>query len=201
MKLKLKVNPTQTVTITDAMEMVGFLRTNGTQCQFVSMLTKTPVTKISVKCPYKNVVKVSRRNGLINVNYNMAVRRRLAAALNAPIADVEYTNGQTWFIHETAVIGQETKALPLCVNKKTPKSGKFYMQYFPLRSSRTRYLLPNGEEVAESLLEPFFYSRERDEYKPATCVFSIENIKELRCSGVVIKTEETEVVEAELSPA
>lgn len=183
------------VKITDPLEMVGFIRSNGTQCQFVSMLTVT-VPKVRKDCPYPGVVKVSRRNGLLNMNYNTAVRKRISESLGVPIADVEYTNGETWFKHETQADG---KALPLVTNKRKD-DGKFYVQYFPVRTSGTRYVLPGGELVSEESLKPFFYARpEREEYKPVTCVFNVANIKELRASKVIMQTGATEAAEAILA--
>lgn len=205
MKLKnVKVNPKTTVKITDPLEMVGFIRTNGTRCQFVSMLTVTE-PKLKANCPFKGVVKVSRRNGLLNMDYNKAVRSRISKALGVPMADVEYTNGNVWFAHEIITFGegkeQTKKNLPLVFNK-TKNDGKKYLQYFPLRSKQTRYVLPNGEEISEEQLKPYFYARsEQVEYKPTTCVFKIESIKELRASGLVIQTDETEAAEANLSAA
>lgn len=183
------------VKITDPLEMVGFIRTNGTQCQFVSMLTVT-VPKVKVACPFKGVVKVSRRNGLINMNYNTAVKKRLAEFLGVPIAEAEYENGAVWFKHETQSDG---KQLPLVVNKNKD-DGKFYVQYFPVRSSGTKYVLPNGETVNEEALKPFFYARpEREEYKPVTCVFNVANIKELRASKVIVQTDAAEQAETILA--
>lgn len=179
------------VKITDPLEMVGFIRTNGTRCQFISMLTVTE-PKLKKSCPYVGVLKVSRRNGLINVNYNKAVRNRLAKSLGVALADVEYTNGKTWFVHQTDENG---KALPL-VKHATKETGKHYLQYFPIRSSGTKYVLPNGEEIAESQLKPYFYAESKsEEYKPATCVFEVGNIKTLHCSQVTILTEDSETAE------
>jgi hypothetical protein len=183
------------VKITDPLEMVGFIRTNGTQCQFISMLTVT-VPKLKVACPYKGVVKVSRRNGLINMNYNKAVRTRIAKALGVPLADAEYENGKTWFVHQTDENG---KALPL-VKNATKDNGKHYLQYFPIRSSGTKYIMANGEEVTEEQLQPYFYSRpEREEYKPVTCVFDVANIKTLHASKVTVLTDGTEAAEEVLA--
>lgn len=182
------------VKITDPLEMVGFLRTNGTTCQFVSMLTVTE-PKLKKSCPYVGVKKISRRNGLLNVNFNTAVRKRLSESLGLPMNDVEYVNGKTWFVHEMTSDG---KALPL-VKHETKNDGKFYVQYFPIRSSGTKYVLPNGETVSESVLEQYFYARSESEFKPATCVFHVENITELRASKVIIQTDDTENVETILA--
>lgn len=188
----MKINPKTTVKITNHLEMVGFLRTNGTQSQFVSMLTATK-PDLKKNCPYKNVMKISRRNGLINVDYNKSVRRRLANINQIPLKEATYENGNVWFTHEMT---GEGKRLPLVVNKKTlGTDGKIYLQYFPLKSKQTKYVLPNGETVKEELLKPYFYSKSHSEFKPITCVFDIQNIVELRASNLIIQTEDTETVE------
>lgn len=193
MKNKLKYG--RAVRITDPLEMVGFIRTNKTNCQFVSLLTVTEV-KLKVSCPHKNVVKVSRRNGLINMNYNMAVRRRIAENLNVPLSDAKYENGETWFIHETDEAG---KALPL-VHHKAKDDGKFYLQYFPIRSSQTKYFGEKGEEIPESTLKPFFYAKkEQDDFKPVTCVFNVANIREMRAARVIVKDDLADETQSILS--
>ena len=76
------------------LEMLGFLKTNGTACRFVSLTIKTPVVKIKVNNPWGagektkvGLYKVSRKMGLINVKYNAAVSRRIAEKLGV---EVEY---------------------------------------------------------------------------------------------------------------
>ena len=176
--------------------MVGFLKTNGTGCRFVSLLSETKPRLVS-GCPYKGVVKIARRIGWLNINYNKAVRRNIAETLRVDLKDVEYTNGETWYVHVTTAEG---KALPLCVNKKSPNSGKYYVQYFP-HKSETVYVLPNGDTIAESLLEPYFYKGERTEFKPAVITLGLENIKELRASGLIIETADTAELEKILAAA
>jgi hypothetical protein len=177
------------VKITDPLEMVGFIKTNGTQCQFVSMLTVTE-PKLKKSCPYVGVTKVSRRNGLINMNYNTAVLKRIAASIGQPISEVSYENGAVWFEH---IKDGEGKALPLVQHAKTPNG--FYLQYFPLKS-KDSYQLSNGEPITEDKLKPFFYARKESDYKPITCVFKMDNIKELRAAGFIIQTDEVPVVES-----
>jgi hypothetical protein len=183
------------VRITDPLEMVGFIRTNGTQCQFVSMLTVT-APKLKKTCPWKDVLKISRRNGLLNVNYNTSVRRRIAKALGVELSEATYENGETWYAHQMT---EDGKPLPL-VCHKTKNDGKFYVQYFPIRSSGTRYTTASGETIAGEKLEQYFYARKESEYKPAVCCFAVENIKELHASKVIIKTDESEMAEANLAP-
>jgi hypothetical protein len=181
MKLK------KAIKISDPLELVGFLRANGTQCQFISMLTHTEAD-VNKSCPFKGVVKVSRRNGLINMNYNTAVRKRMADAMGVPIEEVEYTNGKTWFKHETTDGTPEGKALPLCVHATKP-TGKFYLQYFPIQSSGTYFMDERGERIPVEALKPYFpKEREKSEFKPITCVFGVDSIKQMHVAGVIIES-------------
>lgn len=189
------MNKSSVVQMFDVLEMVGFLKTNGTQCRFVSMVSYTAVTNLRANCPYKNVKKVARKIGLINANYNTSVRRRIAERLGVNLSEVEYENGNVWYQH---VMTKDGKALPLCVNKKTPNNGKYYIQYFPHKSTH-KYLLPNGEEVAESLLKPYFYAESERDFKPTVIVVGLENVRQLKASGVVIEMPELAEAEAILA--
>ena len=183
-----------TVKISHHLEMVGFIRTNGTACRFVSMVTETE-SKLKSGCPYKGVLKVSRKNGLINRNYNNAVCKAVAAKLGVAVESVEYVAGETWYRHEVTGDG---KSLPLVVNKKK-NDGKFYLQYYPM-SSTNAYRLPNGDTIDESVLEPWFYARsEKSEFKPIVIAVAVENIKELRASGVIMQASDLDVAVATLS--
>ncbi len=72
-------------------EIVGFLKQNGTNCRYVSLVTETqPKIKPG---PFSGVVKVSRKRGIVNANYNTVVRRRIAKHLGVKLAEVEYTDG------------------------------------------------------------------------------------------------------------
>jgi hypothetical protein len=185
------------VEIGSHLEMVGFLKTNGTQCRFVSMVSETE-PKLRAGCPFKGVKKVSRKRGMINANYNTSVRRRIAERLGVKLSEVEYENGEVWYTHLTTVDG---KALPLCVNKKTPDNGEFYLQYYPTASENV-YQMPNGDTVDETVLEPYFYKRnERDDFKPVVISIKVSNIKELRASGVIMQAEDLSEAEAALANA
>jgi len=182
-----------TVKITNALEMVGFLKTNKTNCQFVSMLTVTE-PKLLKRHPlfrqYNGVKKVSRRSGILNMNYNKAVRNRIASKLGVEVSEVEYENGNVWYKHLTT---EEGKNLPLVVNK-TKDDGKHYVQYFP-RKSTTTYVMPNGEIVPESTMKEITSKETKSEYKPAVCAFNIENIKELKARKIVMKTQDAATAE------
>jgi hypothetical protein len=176
------------VKITDPLEMIGFIKTNSTNCQFVCLITKT-VVDLKASWTRGEVVKFSKRNGLINVNYNLAVRNRIASVFNVDVKDVEYENGKVWFKHLQNEMG---KPLPLVVNKKTPDSGKYYLQYFASKS-KSRYVLADTEtEVSYEELIPHLAKKPTliSAFKPTTCVFEIGNILEMRASRVIVTTNE-----------
>lgn len=185
------------VTIGSHLEMVGFIKSNGTQCRFVSMVSETE-PKLRAGCPFKGVIKISRKRGMINANYNTSVRTRIAALLGVDIKEVEYENGEVWYKHLQTVDG---KALPIVVNKNTPDNGEFYLQYYPSASENV-YRMPNGDSVAEETLEKWFYKRsERDNFKPVVIAIKVSNIKELRASGVIMQAEDLAEAEAALATA
>jgi len=185
------------VKIESHLEMVGFIKTNGTQCRFVSMVSETE-PKLRAGCPFKGVRKVSRKRGMINANYNTAVRKRIAERLGVELKEVEYENGQVWYKHLQTV---DNKTLPLVVNKNTPDNGEYYLQYYPTAAENV-YQMPNGDPVEESQLEPYFYKRtERDNFKPVVIAIKVSNIKELRASGVIMQAEDLPEAEAALSAA
>lgn len=178
------------VSISNHLEMVGFIKANGTQCRFVSMVSST-APKLKKGCPFVGVRKVSKKNGIINANYNTSVRNRIAERLGVKLNEVEYENGEVWYRH---LMTQDEKPLPLVVNK-TKNDGKFYLQYFPHKAT-SKYVLPNGEEVKEEQLEQWFYAKsERPVFNPCVISINVENILELRASGVIMQTEDIEEAE------
>lgn len=175
-------NMSNVVKMLNHLEMVGFIRTNGTACRFVSITTST-VPKLKKTCPYSGVRKISRKIGLLNANYNTSVRRRIAEKLGVELPEVDYVNGDVWYKHELTSDG---KNLPLVVHKEK-QDGKYYLQYFP-HSSVNKYVDGNGKEIPESELERHFYARsERPDYKPSVIAVGMENVLELRASGVIIE--------------
>ena len=177
------------------MEIVGFVKSNGTQCRFVSILTETKVTNIRKGCPYDGVLKISKKRGLVNIDYVESVRRKFAASIDEPLKNIEYAAGETWYKHLTTNDGN---SLPIVVNKKTPDNGEFYLQYFPT-SSKSVYKMPNGEPVTEEALAPYFYKSTKVEYKPIVISVNVKNIKRLSASGVVMQT--ADLSEAEMALA
>ena len=185
--------------MTSELEMLGFLKTNGTQCRFVSVVTKTPVVKIKVGNPWgagkseKGLYKISRKIGIINANYNTSVRNRIASILGVELKEVGYENGETWYSHLTTGDG---KALPVVQHKDETKRKGFYLQFFPHKSVNA-YVNEVGEPVAESEIKPWLYKQsERDEFKPCVIVVKLENVASLKASGVIIEMPALEEAEA-----
>ena len=182
------------VEIQSHLEMVGFIKSNGTQCRFVSMISETLVTNIRAACPFKGVIKTSKKMGLVNKDYVASVERRIAERLGVPASAVDYVPGEVWYKHLTTTDG---KALPLVVNK-TKDDGEYYLQYFPTES-KSVYRMPNGEPVLESDLEPWFYKREKADFKPIVISVKVSNIKRLAASGVIMQVEDLAEAESALA--
>lgn len=188
------------VQMTSELEMLGFLKTNGTQCRFVSVVTKTPVVKIKAGNPWgagkssqKGLYKLSRKIGIINANYNTSVRRRIAENLGVELAEVGYDNGEVWYQHLTT---GEGKALPVVQHKDEAKREGHYLQFFPHKSVNA-YVNEAGEPVTDAEVKPWLYKEsERPDYKPAVIVVKLQNVASLKASGVVIEMPALEEVEA-----
>jgi hypothetical protein len=186
------------------LEMLGFLKSNGTDCRFVAILSKTPVVKIRVGNPWgasakskDGLYKVSRKIGIINANYNTSVRRRIAEKLDVKLGEVEYESGETWYKHLMTADG---KALPVVQHKdETKRNGQYYLQYFPQKSSNA-YVNEAGEVVPDEMVKRWLYAEtERPDFKPAVIAVNLCNVKELRASGVIIEMPELSEVEAALA--
>lgn len=193
-----------TINILNTLEMVGFLKNNGTACRFVGMFSKTPVIDIRVDNPWNaskkfksGLYKVSRKIGIINANYNRSVINRIAAMLNVPVADVDYVAGETWYEH---VLTQDGKALPLCQHKdETKRNGKFYLQYFP-HNSISSYVDENSQPVSDEIVESWLYKKaERPAFKPCVIAVSLENVLQLKASGVILEQPDFKEAEALLT--
>lgn len=187
---------TDVVSLVSRLALMGFIQQNGTACRFVSITTKTPVTKIRKGNPFGQLFKVSKKIGLVNANYNKSVQRRIAEKLGVAESAVEYTPGETWYQHLTDENG---KALPLVVNKKTPDNGKVYLQYFPHKSENA-YVNENGETIADETVKPWLYKEsERPDYKPSVISLDLANILQMKASGEIIEMPAFEEAEAVLA--
>lgn len=187
------------VQMTSELEMLGFLKTNGTACRFVSVVTKTPVVKIKKGNSWgagkseKGLYKVSRKIGIINANYNTSVRRRISEKLGVELKEVEYESGDVWYQHLTT---GEGKSLPVVQHKDETKRTGFYLQFFPHKTNNA-YVNEAGESVKDEEVKPWLYAESaRPDYKPCVIAVKLENIASLKASGVVIEMPALEEAEA-----
>ena len=183
-----------TIKMMDTLEMVGFLKTNGTASRFVSLTIQTPVVKMRAGNPWHkiskgkvvgepNLFKVAKVTGLINANYNTSVRRRIAEKLGVELGEVEYVNGTVWYTHEMTENG---KPLPL-VKHATKDNGERYLQYFPHKTESV-YVNAAGEVIPKETVKPWLYAEtNRPDFKPQTQVVNLANVRQLKASGVIIE--------------
>ncbi len=192
--LKAKKDKTMSKTVVSMMselEMLGFLKTNGTECRFVAITIKTPVVKIKVGNPWNagaktesGLFKVSRKLGIINAHYNTSVRNRIAEHLGVKLSEVEYESGETWYEHLTTSDG---KALPVVQHKDETKREGYYLQYFPHKATSV-YCNDAGEPVPDEMVKPWLYKEsKRPDFKPAVIAVKLGNVKQLKASGVIVE--------------
>lgn len=159
--------------------MVDFIKSIGTECRFVSMLTETEVKMRKTGNPFVGAVKVSRRNGLVNVNYVESVKRKLTEMTGEK---AEYVAGSTWYVHDTTTEG---KPLSLCIHKND--GTRFYLQYFPHRTLGQNEYFHNGRKLTATeveMMKTFIAPDTRPEYKPTVITLAIDSIRELRARRV-----------------
>ncbi len=190
-------------------EMAGFIKANGTDCRFVSMVSQTPVTKMKVSNPWHtikdgkvvgecNLFKVSRKIGIINANYNKSVRNRIAEKLGVQLSEVEYVSGEVYYEHLKTADG---KALPLVQHKEESKRNGLMLQYYPHKSENC-YKTAAGEIVPDSEVAKYAYATgSRSEFKPTVIAIYLSNIKQLTASGVVMQASDYDEAEASLEAA
>lgn len=170
-----------TVTIRNQNELAGFIRSIGTECQFVSMITETEVKMRKTANPYVGAVKRSNRNGLVNINYVAACQRNLTE-ING--VKTEYVAGATWYVHE---LTDDGKSLALCVHKTD--TTKFYLQYFPHRTLGKNEFYLNGvkmsaEEVTK--MKTFISEKEESAFKPTVITLAMSSIRRLKARKVTM---------------
>jgi hypothetical protein len=195
------------VEISNEMELAGFIKANGTQCRFVSMVSKTPVTKMKVSNPFHTIKsgkvvgpvglwKVSRKTGIINANYVNSVRNRIAEKLGVSVAQVDYEAGEVYYEHLQTADG---KNLPLVQHKDETKRKGLLLQYYPHKSENC-YVNAAGEIVPDAEVEKYLHAQsERSEFKPAVIGIYLSNIKRLTASGVVVETGDYDEAAASLA--
>lgn len=166
--------------------MVGFLKTIGTACTFIALDTSTVLKRgknLKTSCPFGDVIKSCVRTGWLNIKYNEAVKRRIAAKLGVDLKEVEYTNGEVWHKH---LMTEDGKMTPVLVNR-TKDDGKFYLFYFHRKTKNARYAMANGEPLTYDQLKPYFYASKRDEFKPPVRSVTLNNVRCLKARGLILK--------------
>jgi hypothetical protein len=154
-------------------ELVDFIRFLGTDCAFISLLTITPMRMIRTGNPFVGTLKISRRNGLVNVNFVKVCSRNLRR---------KYTPGETHYVHEQNEIG---KPIPLCF-KKTNRQ-RFYLQYFPHKTiGETKYWLNDRFLTPREIRQMSRFICEKDvpAFKPKVCIFNMTSIVELKARKI-----------------
>lgn len=199
------------IQLSNEAEMAGFIKANGTACRFVSMLSKTPVTKMSVKNPWHKLkdgkvvgecglFKLSRKTGIINANYNSSVRRRIAERLGVTFSEVEYENGEVYYEH-LMTLGDSPKALPLVQHANPDRRNGLMLQYFPHKSTNC-YVDAAGNIVPDEQVKKYLYAEAaRVPYKPTVIAIYLRNITQLSASGVLMVAEDYEEAEQALEEA
>ncbi len=187
----------ETIRIEDRAELVGFLRTIGTECRFVTVITETEVIMNKFKLtgrkvisprsgkpinekilnPYSGTIKVARRNGFVNANFVTAVEKRYAALNNLPVDEVTYTPGHTWYQHCHTEDGK-----PLCLCEHQEDTSRKYMQIFPLRNlGETEYIHPELGKLNKTQIRDMYNNwvteDENPEWKPRCIVLAIDSIR------------------------
>ena len=207
----MKLSKKNVVSMLTELEMLGFLKTNGTACRFVSILTRTPVVKIKKGNPWHVVkdgkvvgdcklFKVSKKIGIINANYTESVQRRIAEKLGVPAKEVEYIAGEVWYEHLQTADG---KNLPVVHHKDETKrngpNGEYLLQYFPQKSENA-FCNDKGEPVPAEMVAKWAYAEsERPDYKPSVIGVYLKNVHQLKASGVVLEMPELDEVQAVLA--
>ena len=148
----------------------SYLRTLGTECRFISMVTEVEVEARKTNNPFVGAVKRSRRNGLVNVNFVKGVIRRMKeSGIEQPV----YVPGKTWYIHEHDDNGN---ALALCQSKKD--NNKKYLQYFPWKSYDNTYY-HNGVQLTDKevqVLKTFIPPVSAKPFKRSVITLSMDSI-------------------------
>lgn len=186
----------ETIKIEDKAELVGFIRSIGTECRFTTVKTETAVDMnkfrntgrkvVSPKSgnlinekeanPYFGTIKVATRNGFVNANFVKAVEKRYAEIMGVPVVEVEYTPGETHYIHCST---EDGKPLALCENKKD--ASRKYLQFFPLRNlGETTYWL-NGNRLTNDQVKDMYQNwvaeDENPEWKPRVIILLMDSIR------------------------
>lgn len=188
-----------TIKIENKQELIGFLRSIGTETRFITVTTETEVDQNKTRLtgrlipstaksqkgkliherqqnPYWGAIKVSRRNGFVNADFVKMVEKRYAEIMGVSVSDVEYTPGGTWYQH-----CHDENNRPLCLCEHQKDHSRKYLQMFPLRNlGETTYWLKGQkmtQEQVSDMYENWVTEKERTEWKPVTIVLAIDSIR------------------------
>jgi hypothetical protein len=171
-----------TTKIENKEELIGFLRSIGTECRFVTVDTETVVKNMpKTGNPYHGTVKIARRNGFVNADFTKACEKRYAELHGLKPSEVEYTPGNVWYHH---VMTAENKPMCLCEgNKPNKKTGKIekYMQFFSIRNlGETVYVHPTIGKLTKAQIEDMnsrMYADNSPDWKPGVITLAIDSIR------------------------
>lgn len=146
-------------------------------CQFVSVITKT-TPKLRANT-YGTITKLSCRNGLINVNYQDTVARRMAEKYGLKKDDIQPVAGKSSYVKVEGPI----------LAKKSDENVK-YLQLFPQHKAKSMYIDANGHEIDEETIASFLpNTTASNEFKPVVISIGLENIVAMKCDGVSLVDE------------
>ena len=196
----------ETIRITDQSQLANAIIAVGVECMFGVADTETPVKmreynvtgrKITspktgkpinekVRNPYWGTMKISRRNFFINANFVGACEKRYAELHGLNKKDVEYTPGETHYVHVQTTDG---KPLALCHLKTDPQ--RQYLQIFPLRNlGETIYIHPEMGRLTAAQISDIYdnwvTAEEREEWKPRVIILKMDSIRSLSLRRVKI---------------
>lgn len=196
----------ETIRITDVSQLADAIIAAGVECMFGVADTETPVEMrkfnltgrkiVSPKTgkpinekvlnPYLGTMKIARRNFFVNANFVTACEKRYAELNGLDKNDVEYTPGNTHYVHAQTADG---KPLALCYHKEDPR--RQYLQVFPLRNlGETIYVHPTMGRLAAEQVNDIYNNwvapEEREEWKPRVIILKMDSIRSLSLRRVKI---------------
>jgi hypothetical protein len=196
----------ETIRITDKSQLADAIIAAGVECLFGVADTETPVKMPESKPtgrkvasaktgkpiremapnPYLGTMKIARRNFFINANFAKACEKRYAELNGLPKESVEYTPGETHYIHCQTTDG---KPLALCHLKTDPT--RQYLQVFPLRNlGETVYVSPSlgrlTKEQIKDMYKNWVTEQEQEEWKPRVIILKMDSIRTLSLRRVKI---------------
>jgi hypothetical protein len=199
----------ETIRITDVSQLANAIIAAGVECMFGVADTETPVEmrkfnltgrKIpstartakgklineKVLNPYLGTMKIARRNFFVNANFVTACQKRYAELNGLDPKDIEYTPGETHYIHCQTTDG---KPLALCHHKEEPQ--RQYLQVFPLRNlGETIYVHPTMGRLTAAQVKDIYDNwmtpEEREEWKPRVIILKMDSIRSLSLRRVKI---------------